>query len=101
MEDKMRRKKTLNIWSWVFLVSFVFALSGCGGGGGGGTSGDGAGTDTTAASTPADLVAAAASSSSMLLNWTASTDDVGVTGYKIYRGGTQISTSATNLFSDT
>lgn len=34
------------------------------------------------------------------LNWTASTDNVGVTGYKIYRNGTQIGTSATNLFID-
>lgn len=34
------------------------------------------------------------------LNWTASTDNVGVTGYKIYRNGTQIGTSATNSFID-
>jgi chitodextrinase len=35
------------------------------------------------------------------LSWTASTDAVGVTGYRIYRAGTQIGTSATNSYTDT
>jgi hypothetical protein len=60
-----------------------------------------AGTDTTPPSTPANLSATAVSSSAVNLSWTASTDNVGVTGYKIFRGGVQIGTSATNSYSDT
>ena len=48
----------------------------CGGGGG----------DTTAPSAPTGLTATATSSTSVSLGWTASTDNVGVTGYRIYRG---------------
>ena len=58
-------------------------------------------SDTTPPSTPASLAASAVSSSAINLTWTASTDNVGVTGYKIFRGGTQIGTSATNSYSDT
>ena len=48
--------------------------------------------DATAPSTPTGLSATAASSALINLLWTASTDNVGVTGYKLYRGGTQIAT---------
>ncbi|MEX0989643.1 MAG: Ig-like domain-containing protein [Actinomycetota bacterium] len=41
-------------------------------------------------SSPADLTATASGPRSVLLDWTASTDDVGVTGYRIYRDGEQI-----------
>lgn len=62
---------------------------------------EGTGTaDTQAPSTPANLTAAAASSSSINLNWTAATDNVGVTGYEIYRGGTLAGTTATTSYSD-
>jgi hypothetical protein len=43
----------------------------------------------------------AVSSSQINLSWTASTDNVGVTGYKIYRNGTQVGTSNTVSYSDT
>jgi len=43
--------------------------------------------DATAPSTPSGLTASAASSSQIGLSWTASTDNVGVTGYRVYRGG--------------
>jgi chitodextrinase len=43
--------------------------------------------DTTPPSTPGGLAASAVSSSQINLSWTASTDDVGVTGYLVYRGG--------------
>ncbi len=56
--------------------------------------------DTTAPSIPTNLSATAISSSQVNLTWTASTDNVGVTGYKLYRGGTQVGTSATNSYSD-
>ena len=57
--------------------------------------------DTTAPSTPTNLTATAASPSQINLSWTASRDNVGVTGYKIFRGGVQIGTSATNSYSNT
>ena len=48
--------------------------------------------DSTAPSVPAGLTATAISSSQINLNWTASTDNIGVTGYDIYRGGTPLAT---------
>ncbi|MBI5530202.1 MAG: fibronectin type III domain-containing protein [Candidatus Doudnabacteria bacterium] len=60
-----------------------------------------AAADTTAPSTPTGLSATAASGSQINLSWTASTDNVVVTGYKIYRGGTQIATSTTTSYSNT
>ena len=41
--------------------------------------------DTTPPSAPAGLTATAASSSQINLAWTAATDDVGVTGYRVER----------------
>jgi len=64
----------------------------------GGSSG---GSDTTAPSIPSGLSAGATSSSQINLSWTASTDNVGVTGYKIYRNGTYIATSAGTSYSNT
>lgn len=43
--------------------------------------------DTTSPSTPIDLSATAQSATSVILTWSASTDDVAVAGYKIYRNG--------------
>src|SRR5436190_2083597 len=43
--------------------------------------------DTTVPSTPTGLVGVAVSSSQINLSWTAATDNVGVTGYNVYRGG--------------
>jgi len=57
--------------------------------------------DTTPPSIPTNLTVTAVSSTQINLSWTASTDNVGVTGYRVYRGGTQITTSATNSYSDT
>ncbi|HUO50194.1 MAG TPA: fibronectin type III domain-containing protein, partial [Candidatus Paceibacterota bacterium] len=56
--------------------------------------------DTQAPTTPTNLSATAVSSSQINLSWTASTDNVGVTSYTIYRNGTQIGTSATNSYND-
>jgi len=57
--------------------------------------------DTTPPSTPTNLTATAISSSQINLSWTASTDNVGVTGYRIYRDGSQIATTANTSYSDT
>jgi chitodextrinase len=51
-----------------------------------------AASDTTAPSTPTGLIATAASSSQVNLSWSAATDNVGVTGYNLYRGGSLIAT---------
>jgi chitodextrinase len=47
--------------------------------------------DTTPPSTPTNLTATATSSSQISLSWTASTDNVGVTGYRLTRNGTTLS----------
>ncbi|MDQ1738693.1 MAG: chitinase, partial [Pseudonocardiales bacterium] len=46
----------------------------------------GSGTDTTPPTAPGNLTATATGPTSVQLGWTASTDNVGVTGYNIYRG---------------
>jgi len=51
--------------------------------------------DTQAPTTPTGLTASTTSSSQINLSWTASTDNVGVAGYVIYRNGTAIGTSTT------
>ena len=56
--------------------------------------------DATPPSVPAGLAAAAVSSSQINLSWSASTDNVGVRGYMIYRGGTQIGITEDNSYSD-
>src|SRR2546422_1619717 len=57
--------------------------------------------DLTPPSVPTSLSASAVSSSQMNLSWTASTDNVGVAGYTIYRGGSQIATTSLTSYSDT
>lgn len=56
--------------------------------------------DTTPPSVPTGLTATAVSSSQINLSWTASTDNVGVSGYNVFRGGTQVGTSATTTYLD-
>lgn len=63
--------------------------------------GDLATVDSTPPSVPANLAASATSSSQINLSWTPSTDNVGVTGYNIYRGGALIGTSITASFANT
>ncbi|AXE82473.1 hypothetical protein C5746_42945 [Streptomyces atratus] len=57
--------------------------------------------DTTAPSVPTGLTAGNVTSNSVDLKWTASTDDVGVTGYQIYRGTTLVGSSAGTSFTAT
>jgi chitodextrinase len=51
--------------------------------------------DTQAPSTPTGMTGNAIDANSVNLAWTASTDNVGVAGYRVYRGGTQIGTATT------
>jgi len=52
-----------------------------------------AATDTQAPAAPDNLTASNLSEIAVDLNWTASTDNVGVTGYIVYEGATQIGTT--------
>jgi fibronectin type 3 domain-containing protein len=62
--------------------------------------------DTTAPSIPASLTATASSTSQIALRWGASTDNVGVTGYDVYRYGpgstnyTRLTTTTTTGYQD-
>ena len=57
--------------------------------------------DTTIPSAPTNLTATAVSTSQINLAWTASTDNIAVVGYKIFRNGTQIATSTNTTFYNT
>ncbi len=57
--------------------------------------------DTAAPTAPTGLKTTTVSGTSVALSWTASTDNVGVTGYKIFRNGTQVATSATTSYTNT
>jgi chitodextrinase len=57
--------------------------------------------DTIAPSVPTNLTAAAASDTRITLLWTASTDNVGVVGYEVWRDGAKIAIATTNSYSDT
>lgn len=57
--------------------------------------------DITAPSVPTGLEGVSVSETQVNLTWTSSIDTVGVTGYKIFRNGTQIATSAVNSYSVT
>jgi len=57
--------------------------------------------DTIAPTVPAGLSATPVSSAQINLSWTASTDNVGVTGYKVYRGGVLVGNPTTTSYNDT
>ncbi|MEV0402719.1 glycosyl hydrolase family 18 protein [Actinoallomurus sp. NPDC050550] len=59
------------------------------------TGGGGGGGDTSPPTTPTGLRVSGTTSSSLSLAWTASTDDVGVTDYRVYEGSTVVATSTT------
>ncbi|MCT9931035.1 glycoside hydrolase family 75 protein [Planotetraspora sp. A-T 1434] len=54
------------------------------------TGGGGGGGDTQAPTVPGGLQVTGTTSSSISLSWSASTDNVGVTGYRVYEGGTVV-----------
>ncbi|TFE19744.1 chitinase [Cohnella luojiensis] len=61
----------------------------------------GSGGDTQAPSAPTNLASPSKTDTSVSLSWTASTDNVGVTGYDIYKGTTLAGTSTTTSFTVT
>ena len=57
--------------------------------------------DTTPPTIPANVHTTSVFDTSINLAWDASTDDVGVTGYKVYRNGTLVGTTASTSFNNT
>ncbi|MGS0687638.1 fibronectin type III domain-containing protein [Nakamurella sp. GG22] len=57
--------------------------------------------DTTAPTAPTGLTAGQPGSTSVPLSWTAATDNVGVTGYEVYRAGALIKTVTGTAYTDT
>lgn len=66
----------------------------------GGTSGGGNTGDTQAPSAPANLSSTSITANSVSLSWNASTDNVGVTGYDVFRGGSLVGSTATTTFTN-
>jgi chitodextrinase len=58
-------------------------------------------TDLTAPTPPGRLTATATDPSNVSLSWSASTDNVGVAGYHVYRGSALVATVATPGYTDT
>ena len=56
--------------------------------------------DSQAPTVPTNLIATAVSTSQINLSWNSSTDNVGVTGYEIYRNGAKIATVSTTSYGD-
>jgi hypothetical protein len=70
---------------------FLAFLAACSAGGG----------DTSAPSVPTGVATASATTKGQVdLSWAAATDNVGVTGYKIYRNGTYLKTVGATSYSD-
>ncbi|MDP3681695.1 MAG: GEVED domain-containing protein [Flavobacterium sp.] len=57
--------------------------------------------DTTAPSAPTALTASGTTQTTTTLSWTAATDNVGVTGYNVYRGTTLLGTVSTTTYNVT
>lgn len=57
--------------------------------------------DATAPSAPTGLVVTGTTATGASLQWTASTDNVGVTGYRVYRDGKLVATAPTTTYTDT
>lgn len=64
------------------------------------TAGAPEGIDTEAPTVPANLASSGKTATSVTLGWTASTDNVGVTGYEIWRGNTKVGTTASTSYTD-
>jgi len=58
-------------------------------------------TDTQAPTAPTSLAASSVAQTTLTLGWTASTDNVAVTGYNIYKNGTLLTTVTTTSYSAT
>jgi 3-mercaptopyruvate sulfurtransferase SseA len=82
------------------LIGLFLVLQGCGGGGSS-SGGDPNSSDVTPPSVPTGLSATVISSSEIDLSWNASTDNVEIAGYKIYRNGSYLKSDNLASASDT
>src|SRR5690349_7780210 len=97
------------------LVSLCLALSACRGGGGGSSPPPSGSNptpppvpspppaDTTPPTAPTNVTAVPQSTTSILVSWNASTDDSGISGYRVFRNGdaTAVATVQTTSYTDT
>ncbi len=58
-------------------------------------------SDTSPPSVPSGLTATAVSATQINLSWTASTDNVGVVGYKVFQNGMQVTTTTATSYQST
>lgn len=65
------------------------------------SSSNGGGSDTSAPTTPGNVTASSITTNSATISWSASVDDVGVTGYNVYQGATLLGTTASTSISIT
>jgi hypothetical protein len=114
---KKRIKHRLSRAAHFFLLACTVSLAACGGGGASGTPGAAASTtnvptpspapapapvtDVTSPSIPAGLSAKATSPAQVSLSWQSSSDNIGVAGYQVFRGGTKIAETTTTNYTDT
>jgi len=56
--------------------------------------------DTQAPTAPSNLQTVGATQNNVAISWNASTDNIAVSGYRVYRDGVQIGTSTTTSFND-
>jgi len=90
-------------WQLAVLL-FSVGLTACSGGGNGGGSGgkgNGNSADTSPPGVPASVSATGVSSSSVSVTWAASSDNVGVAGYRVFRDGVSVATVSVTSFVDT
>ena len=66
-----------------------------------GLDGSSGGGDTSPPSVPSNLAVTGVTGSSASLSWSASTDNVAVAGYRVYRNGAQVGTATGTTFTDT
>ncbi len=105
MNSRIANRVALKYFCLAIFAAFcAVALSGCSSG----SSNTQPPPDTTPPTAPANLMASATLATSINLSWTASTDNVGVTGYKVERcqgagcaNFAQIATPTATAFSDT
>ncbi|RFC35542.1 MAG: Matrixin [Candidatus Nitrotoga sp. SPKER] len=76
-------------------ASAIFKMNGTGSVGGN------CGVDNLSPTLPTGLTATPVSSTQINLSWTASTDNVGVASYKVYRGGSLVGNPTTTSYNDT
>jgi acid phosphatase type 7 len=82
-------------YSWRFAAEGAGTLADAGS-----ASCHGAPQDNTPPSAPANLAGSSPSSTQISLNWSASSDNTRVAGYRIYRNGTEIGTTKTTSYTD-